>query len=278
MPKSLSDRILITPSPYAKNHYLYVQETGVLTSTKPHISSRQNLDSFLFLFVVSGRGTLTLQGLPHLLKQGDCAWIDCHLPYSHESSADAPWELKWVHFFGKDSSLFYSHFISQNLPAVFTPENPAFFNEILSSLLTLQKKNAPFRELLSHKYLTDLITGCFTENTGSFTGRSTMQDKLFQVREYLLAHFSRKISLEELSEHFYVSKYHLVREYKKTFGITPGNELIGCRISHAKSLLRFGNAGIEEIASLCGFHNSAYFIRMFKKTENMTPLEYRRKW
>ena len=50
------------------------------------------------------------------------------------------------------------------------------------------------------------------------------------------------------------------------------------RLSRAKSLLRFSDSSVEEIAADCGFADAGYFIKVFKKAENMTPLEYRRKW
>ena len=62
MAKSVSDRVLATPSSYAKSHYLYVQEIGTLTSMEPHISSRENLSSYLFLAVRKGEGYLTYRG------------------------------------------------------------------------------------------------------------------------------------------------------------------------------------------------------------------------
>ena len=274
-----SDRVLVTPSSYAKNHYLYLQEIGSLKSLLPHISKRQHLHSFLFLIVISGCGTLTYKGKCHELHQGDCAWIDCTLPYSHESSHTSPWELKWVHFHGVEAVEFYSQFLQQGAPNVFTPRNPAFFNKCISDLLNLQKQNDPYKELFSHKYLTDLCVSCFPESKGrSSSDTGSTPDKLIQIRDYLSSHHTEKISLDELSRLFFLSKYHLVREYRKHFGTTPGNDLISHRISHAKSLLRFGSQSVEEIAIQCGFHSSAYFIRMFRQAENMTPLEYRQKW
>lgn len=62
MGKSLSDRVLATPSAYARQHYLYVQEIGTLTSMEPHISSRENISSYLFLTVIQGEGYLTYRG------------------------------------------------------------------------------------------------------------------------------------------------------------------------------------------------------------------------
>lgn len=278
MQNTSSNRVLVTVSPYAKEHYLYPQEIGSLKSLKPHVSHRHDLPSFLFFIVTVGHGSLVYRGRTWELRQGDCVWIDCTLPYSHESSASAPWELKWVHFYGKNASEFYAQFLAQGSHFVFTPGNPAFFNECLSALLRLQEQQDPYKELLSHKYLTDLCVACFPESRSRSSRQHSTQEKLTQIREYLLENYDKKISLDELSRIFFISKYHLVREYRKCFGITPGNDLTACRLSHAKSLLRFGSQSIEEISVLCGFHSSAYFIRMFKQTENMTPLEYRRKW
>ena len=275
---SLSDRVIITPSAYAKAHYLYVQEIGSLQSLKPHVSSRDQLDSFLLLTVLPGKGELTYRSQTFPLKQGDCAWIDCHLPYSHESSSSSPWELKWVHFSGLAAPEFYRQFSSQNLPAVFTPENPALFNECLSALLMLHKSAAPLKELMSHAYLTQLISYCYQESAAGAKSQHDIREKLSLVNQYLHTHFSKQLSLAHLAQTFYISKYHLIREYKKSYGTTPGNALITIRISHAKELLRFTNESVEKISSLCGFQDTAYFIRMFKRSENMTPLEYRRKW
>ena len=99
--KSSSNRILATPSAYARKNYLYVQEVGTLHSVEPHISKRQNLNSFLFIVVMNGSGTVTFDGQQFSVETGNCIWIDCSHSYSHESSADDPWTLMWVHFYGK---------------------------------------------------------------------------------------------------------------------------------------------------------------------------------
>ena len=133
-------------------------------------------------------------------------------------------------------------------------------------------------ELTSSKYITDIITLCFTENESLKQGESSIPEKLGQIHEYISENYASKISLEDLSERFFISKYHLSREYKKVYGNTIGNVLTSQRISHAKSMLRFTDDSIDAIATVCGFQDSAYFIKVFKKAENMTPLQYRKKW
>ena len=65
MAKSTSNRILATPSAYARKHYLFVQEVGTLQSLEPHVSKRQNLNSFLFFIVMDGEGTLFYENTKH---------------------------------------------------------------------------------------------------------------------------------------------------------------------------------------------------------------------
>lgn len=278
MPKSISNRILSTPSAYARGHYLYVQEIGTLTSTEPHISSRQNLNSFLLLVVTDGNGYFTYEGKRSFIQTGDCVFVNCLRPYAHESSVEHPWTLTWVHFNGKDAYDLYQNYLDQGNASIFTPRSLSPFTDTLASLFLLQKGKSPLLELSSHKYLTDLVTLCFSENMPSLTGNDLLAGKLAQVRSYLEEHYAQKITLEQLSAHFYISKFHLTREYKKAYGVTVGTDLTTRRISHAKSLLRFSRQSVEQIALSCGFTDAGYFIKVFRKSENMTPLEYRKKW
>lgn len=67
-PVVFSDRILYTPTSFAKTALLYLQEIGSLQAKKPHTSSRTRLSSYLFFCVNSGSGELEYQGKRH--KQG----------------------------------------------------------------------------------------------------------------------------------------------------------------------------------------------------------------
>lgn len=269
-------RIIPTISSYAKEHLLYVQEIGTLTSKSPHISTRNNIYSFLFLVVVNGSGKFTYKDEVTMLQPGDCIFVDCHEPYSHESSADDPWTLNWVHFYGKELEHIYKRYVANGYSYIFHPDS---LNDLLGILNTLYQTNenvSATTEMISNKYLTDLITSAFTLNENS--NNDTTLDKLKSVRDYMQLNYSEHISLEKLSDMFYISKFHLAREYKKTYGTTLIADLTAIRISQAKSMLRFSSDSIEKISAACGFSDSGYFIKVFSKSEGMTPLTYRKKW
>ena len=72
--------------------------------------------------------------------------------------------------------------------------------------------------------------------------------------------------------------YDRIRENKKIYGKTIFQHIISCRINYGKHLLRFSDNSVEEIAHQCGFNDQSYFVRQFKKSENVTCFAYRRMW
>ena len=86
LPVVTSDRILYTPSNFARTSLLYLQEIGSLQVHKPHSTGRSNLSSYLFFTVTDGEGELICEGRTYSLRTGDCVFIDCRKQYAHSSS------------------------------------------------------------------------------------------------------------------------------------------------------------------------------------------------
>lgn len=279
MAKSQSNRIIATPSSYARKHYLYVQEVGSLQSIEPHISKRENLSSYLFFIVIRGSGQIHYRGTSYPLSVGDCVYIDCTEEYAHESSLEDPWELSWVHFYGREAPFFYESYVEQEHSFLFHPSDLSLFLDNVQLLYTTQSLKSANVELLCHRYLTDLISLCFLENNVQtpLTDNS-IYEKVEQVRTFIDAHYTERTSLDQLAEQFFISKFHLSREFKRITGSTIGNYILAKRIEQAKRELRFSNESLDTIARNCSFSDSSYFIKAFKKAENLTPNQYRKLW
>lgn len=278
MNNSGSNRIISTPSAYARDNLLYVQEIGTLTSRSPHISTRDNIFSFLFMVVIKGSGSFTYKSRKCILHEGDCVFIDCHAPYAHESSADNPWTLTWVHFYGNNMLAMYDYFKEIGGNHIFHPVNCNDLLSLFSSLYNVVDRKDALWETVSHKYLTDIVTFAFTNRHEQADTAYSLNEKLKLLREYIEEKCTDNLSLDHLSEQFFISKYYLIREYKRTYGVTPAQDINAFRISKAKSMLRFSSDSVENIAVNCGFRECGYFIKVFKASEGMTPLAYRKKW
>lgn len=274
-----SERVIVTPTRFALSSCLYVQEVGRLKSLKPHMSARENLDSYLFLIVLSGEGNVNYKGETHQMSFGNCALIDCKQKYYHISSRERPWELMWVHFNGERAASLYEQFMRINPKGIFRSSNVHNYKRPLEEMLRLNSEHDNLTEIMSNKYITDIITQCCLDSQYETNeSDNSLKSKLPEIREYLNENYTNKILLEEIAAEFYVSKFHLSREFKNEYDITIGNYLLNLRIGRAKELLRFTRMPIEEIAGECGISDTSYFTKVFRKSEGMTALEYRHKW
>jgi AraC family transcriptional regulator of arabinose operon len=92
---------------------------------------------------------------------------------------------------------------------------------------------------------------------------------------YIKENIAEKISVDDLSAQAYMSKPNFYRAFKQEFGLSPIDYIIKERMRLAKRCLRNPTLSITEICFKAGFSNLAYFTRMFRQLEGMTPTDYR---
>jgi AraC family L-rhamnose operon transcriptional activator RhaR/AraC family L-rhamnose operon regulatory protein RhaS len=88
--------------------------------------------------------------------------------------------------------------------------------------------------------------------------------------------FSEKITLDDLAKKAQFSKRHFQRIFQECMGCSPIDHLLNIRIQKAADLLRHSDRTITDIAFDCGFTDSNYFTRQFRKTTEHSPSEYRK--
>ena len=98
---------------------------------------------------------------------------------------------------------------------------------------------------------------------------------IMRIQHFIAEHFHEKISLDQLAERFFMSKFHLSRRFRAVTGHSFKNYLILHRISEAQQLLRYTNKPVSEICADVGYDNTEHFIRIFHKSQGTTPLQYR---
>ena len=94
------------------------------------------------------------------------------------------------------------------------------------------------------------------------------------IKRYIESHYADEISLTTLSHLTFLSRYHLIRLFRKTVGIPPHAYLRQVRIRQAKELLAAGYP-IADAALATGFTNQSHLNRWFKRLWGVTPGQYR---
>jgi 2-isopropylmalate synthase len=83
------------------------------------------------------------------------------------------------------------------------------------------------------------------------------------------------VTLDELAEHFHLTKPYLSKYIKDKSGKTFGELVKNVRMKRARTLLKGGNMTVENIAEKVGYQNVEHFNRLFKKKYGMTPVQFR---
>lgn len=94
--------------------------------------------------------------------------------------------------------------------------------------------------------------------------------------EYLRNNYSQKITIEELSNNFFLSKSYLSSLFKKATGSGVVEYLQHIRIEKACELLTQTNLSITEISTMVGYTDYRFFNKSFKKITGCTAHEYRK--
>lgn len=103
------------------------------------------------------------------------------------------------------------------------------------------------------------------------------QARIKSMLSYIHRNLGDKITLKEIAAAANISEREANRIFQKIIQQTPFAYLLHCRLSRAKELLSRSDLSITEISYLCGFTDSAYLGKQFRKAYGMTPREYRQR-
>jgi AraC family transcriptional regulator len=99
--------------------------------------------------------------------------------------------------------------------------------------------------------------------------------RLRRVLDYMAAHISDKVTLDELAKVACFSTFHFARMFTLAVGAPPHRHLSRMRLESAMAALATSRLALSEIALKTGFSSQASFNRAFRRVTGMTPGEYR---
>ena len=103
---------------------------------------------------------------------------------------------------------------------------------------------------------------------------SCKDERLLEITNYIYMNY-KDVTLEDLSERFFLTKPYLSKYIKEKSGTTFGEILKEIRLKKARAMLKSNNTTVESIAESVGYQNVEHFNRVFKKMYHMTPVQFR---
>lgn len=93
---------------------------------------------------------------------------------------------------------------------------------------------------------------------------------------YLQEHLAEDISLNVLSDEFHLNPQYISQLFKNEIGVNFHTYLTSIRMERAKKLLLSTALAISDVAEQSGYGDYRVFTKVFKKSEGITPSQYRR--
>jgi AraC-like DNA-binding protein/mannose-6-phosphate isomerase-like protein (cupin superfamily) len=147
---------------------------------------------------------------------------------------------------------------------------------VLNKIISLQQSKGFGYELLYTAYITELMV--YINNIAVMKDvdlnvdieKSNLIDGII---DYIINHLEEDITVDELAEYCYLSKFHLLREFKKHTGTTIHRYIVQKKLILAKELI-LNQMSIMDVYKKCGFGDYSNFFRAFKNEYGVTPKQF----
>ena len=230
------------------------------------------------VLLVSGSGSYTVDGQRYLLQPGDAVLVGSRVVHRPEIDPDSVYERIIIYI--SPDYLKMQSVPECDLLEVFSGQNGHVLRGdrklfSLASELEAELSGSGYgRELLSGAALLRLLV-----RLGRDQRREDVQPpqpvnpsnpRVQGLMAYMEAHLAEDLDIDALAESFYVSKFHMMRQFREETGITIHNYLSQRRLLHARDLIEKGMRATEACYR-SGFRSYSSFTRAYGKHFGTTP-------
>lgn len=253
-----------------RQYVFFLEMTGISYCDGSYRIARENSQITVVEYVIQGKGTVTTDGTTFTATAGDVYLLHRGSTHCYSSDSDDPWVKIWINIGGPlVDSLILDYGLShvnhaRGLDIRF------LFDEVLSAARSSSgSPDSLFREaaLAFHKMAAGIHDARREDDT--------LPPEAAKLKHWLDRHIYEKAGIGYFAAHIYRSPSQAIRIFKKQFGTTPYDYLLGKRIETAKLLLRNTNLPVKEVAYRLNFADEHYFSNYFKKRAGTSPAAFR---
>ena len=234
-------------------------------------------------YLVKGQREYFIEDRFFMVNEGDFVLIPKNV--FHRTAGEGG--LRYlVHF----SDSFLQKFFTQETTTGFLEQIPFLFRsegtaqERLQSLLAemlaehsrAEREQQPLNELKISGYLYQILF-TMANSPNTYVPHTYTDERITRIIQYINENYNRITDIGQIAEHFFISKYHLCRFFRKNLGIPLMAYLNTIKVNQACKMMKAGCSNMTRIALECGFNSSSYFCKVFKKERGISPTEYRKK-
>ena len=152
--------------------------------------------------------------------------------------------------------------------------------EAVETLMWVFSKGSPCLELETVAGFSRLFAWIYShrayETAPAAEDGSRRIDRIKPVLEYIESHYSQSLTLEDLAGVAGMNPKYFCRVFQSLTHHSPVDYLNFYRIEQAAHLLNSTELSVTEVGNRCGFWESSYFTKVFRKYKKITPVKYRK--
>ena len=123
--------------------------------------------------------------------------------------------------------------------------------------------------------LHDVMAHDFTGKMRLLQKNAALSKPIAQCIDYIYAHISSRITVDELASYTGLSPSYLSRLFKQNLGVSISDYIREKKIEKATHLLKYSDESIVDIANYLSFSSQSHFIQTFQDYTGLTPKKYR---
>lgn len=128
-----------------------------------------------------------------------------------------------------------------------------------------------YANVLFMEFMILLCRAC-VEHKDCFSHSVTYNQKMIDILQYINSHLEEELSVESIAEHFYISRFHMMRQFKEETGYTIHRYITEKRVLKARNMMLAGVPATKACYA-CGFQDYSTFSRAFKRRMAKRPSE-----
>lgn len=228
-------------------------------------------------FVLSGKGSLTINGTTYSIKKETIFIIPKETPIEYMADKETPWEYIWVTFDGEMAYNYLNHAgLSVEHPVVISSIPTATYLPLIKKILDANELTFT-NEIKRVGYLFDIFSTLIdaqSELSGKQHHDYSSETYVEHALQYIALNYAR-IKVNDIATYIGINRSYLTSIFKKELQISPQEYLINYRLSKAAKLIKSTNLPIKDISSQSGYSSPLNFSKMFKNVYGLSPKNYR---